>query len=516
MTDNKIDITDVLKKSYKQRKIKENYNAHYDLNTYEEIQYMLDKNYLFDGKFIYKIVNYSDRVCKKTTIPEVKNACIHIKPPNKADNTLVSKAITVWKTETDIIATPDYIREESDLINWVLEAKTEITNISVENDPRRWLEIWLNSNQIKITANGDLYKDKKLSKSQVIRQLNCDFIANKPEKTRINLPVLKDAFYLKIEEVVEKKRKELIESLRHTKKDLNDNLGKFCKALTGTDNEVDRVVLYHFIWQVKRKMFGLKVYDHLMPIVYGTQKIGKSEAIKKLLSPIHDLYVSSKFLSITDERKSKSFERNFVMFFDEMQGATRADIENVKEKITCDRVAYRPLFTNDEEQVDNNCSFIGTSNKPLYRLIRDETGMRRFYQINAMQKCNWEAINSIDYMAIWLDVNEEIDLPFIRSKDFESKIKAQQEDNRDKHSVELWVEENEILAGTLKNEINTLYAHYSHYCRLGGLLCESKVWFSKKMIELLCLERLKSNGKVFYHLNKQLSLMFGGANETEN
>lgn len=252
-------------------------------------------------------------------------------------------------------------------------------------------------------------------------------------------------------------------------------------------------------------MFGYKVFDHLMPIIYGAQGIGKSEAIKKLLSPIKDLYLPAKFTHIIDERKSKSFEQNFAMFFDEMQGANRVDIENIKEKITCERVAYRPLFTNDEEQVINNCSFIGATNKPLYLLIRDESGMRRFFEIKIEQKCDWEEINKIDYQAIWLDVDEDLEVPLIRA--YMNEIKQQQEDNREKHSVEEWVEENQITKGSQKNEVTPLYEHYAHFCMKSGMRAEFKAWFSKKLIDVLQVERLKSNGKVFYHLNKEITLM---------
>lgn len=512
MSDN--NLINILKESQKQNIKKRQMNALRDNDIFLEIIALLEKEYLCDGERYYKIIDYRNRICKLIKYTNLKNACINIKKPQKTDSKTANEAIIAWKSECNFISEPSLHREESDDDSWQLEAKSEINNIIIEHDPRRWLDVWLNCNKIRIAANGDMYgeDETKLSKSKIIRQINCDFVSNKPEKTRINLPVLKDAFYLKIEEIVEKKRKELIDSFRH-KIDLNNNISKFCKALTGNDNEVDRAVLYHFIWQVKRKMFGLKVYDHIMPIVYGPQQIGKSEAIKMLISPIKDLCVPAKFNHIIDERKSKSFERNFVMIFDEMQDANRVDIENIKEKITSERVAYRPLFTNDEEQVNNNCSFIGTSNQPLYRLIRDQTGMRRFYEIKT-SKCDWEEINKIDYMAIWLDVDEELEIPITRA--FLGHIKAQQEENREKHSVELWIDENELIAGALRNEINTLYSHYTHYCSTGGLRPESKVWFSKKMIELLCLERMKSNGKVFYNLNKTLSLMFGLANDSEN
>jgi hypothetical protein len=40
-----------------------------------------------------------------------------------------------------------------------------------------------------------------------------------------------------------------------------------------------------FIWQVKRKIDGLPVFDHLMPVVLGSQGTGKSTLIRQLLEP---------------------------------------------------------------------------------------------------------------------------------------------------------------------------------------------------------------------------------------
>ncbi len=503
MTDNKIDITDALKKSHKQRRVKENYNAHYDLNTYDEIQYLLDKNYLFDGKFLYKIVKPYERICKKTTLSEVKNACIHVKPPNKADNTLVSKAINVWKTETDIIATPDYIREENDLINWVLEAKTEITNIAIENDPRRWVEIWFTSRNIQMKSCNEFYIDKdKLPFDILVATMNCDFISNKPEKTRINLQVLRNALDLKISSEQRKIREMIVEKLTY-KPDLNANMHNFITALLGKYDFITDMILRHFIWQTKRKIFGKKVYDHLMPIVYGSQGIGKSEAIKKFISPLDGLWIEGKFTDLIDDRNSKFFESNYIMFFDEMKGATKADIEEIKERITADFIKFRLLYSHNMMRVQNNCTFIGTSNKPVSLLIRDETGMRRFYEIEIHGNCDWEAINKIDYLAIWRDVDESLDKPFIAA--CREQIKEQQENNRDRNSVEQWIEEKNLAIGNIKSEVNAVYQDYCHFCKLNGLYSDSKRVFGIKLKSKLKTSSFPQNGKRYYNFNIEIT-----------
>lgn len=502
MTDNKIDITEALKKSYKQRKIKENLNAYSDFDTYEDLKFMLDQKYLFDGTYIYKIVNHNERICKKTTTSEVKNTCIHLKETNKVNNNLVKKAINVWKTETKIIPKPDYVRDDNDLINWMLESKTEISNIEVENDPRRWVDIWFSSKNIHMkSCNELLINGEKFPIDEAIATMNCDFITNKPEKTRINLQVLRNALDLKISSEQRKIRSKIIEKLSY-KPDLNSNMELFITALLGKHDFIAEMILRHFIWQTKRKIFGLKVYDHLMPIVYGSQGIGKSEAIKHFISPLDGLWIEGKFTDLIDDRNSKFFESNYIMFFDEMKGATKADIEEIKERITADFIKFRLLYSHNMMRIQNNCTFIGTSNKPVSLLIRDETGMRRFYEIEIHGNCDWEAINKIDYLAIWKDVDESLDKPFIAA--CKKEIKEQQEANRDKNSVEQWIEEKNLAVGNIKSEVNTVYADYCHYCRLNGLYSDSKRVFGIKLKSKLKIASFPQNGKRYYNFNIEI------------
>ena len=61
-------------------------------------------------------------------------------------------------------------------------------------------------------------------------------------------------------------------------------------------------VFNKFVWQVKRKIDGLPVFDHLMPVILGSQGTGKSTLIRQLLEAIDELWVMSDFKQITDDR----------------------------------------------------------------------------------------------------------------------------------------------------------------------------------------------------------------------
>ena len=306
----------------------------------------------------------------------------------------------------------------------------------------------------------------------LISEMNCDFITYKPEKTRINLPVLRNALDLKLTAMTEASLKQVISKMKY-KHDINQNMKKFVHALIGKDDEIVEAVLKHFVWQSKRKMFGLEVYDHLMPILYGsTQRQGKSSAVRKFLSPINGLWCNAKLCDISDERKAKMFSNNFGAFFDEMQGASKLDMECIKERITSEFISFRALFTNVVSQLKNNSTPIGVANKPLALILRDSTGMRRFFEIEISKRCDWDAMNKIDFLALWQDIDEKQDIPYIEQ--FRSKIEAHQELSRDKCSVEQWIDEHELTPGEIKNILNDVYSHYCHFCSNSGVYADSK------------------------------------------
>lgn len=201
------------------------------------------------------------------------------------------------------------------------------------------------------------------------------------------------------------------------------------------------LILKKFIWQVKRKMLGLPVSNHLMPVITGPQGVGKSTFVREyLLKPVDELTGNADFKMLEEDRNTEQW-RNYVLFLDEMGYAMKANIDNVKNKITAVNVTGRPMGTNSNVQYRQNATFIGCSNKELDQLIRDETGNRRFVSLRYSSKPNWAAMTELDPYALWKSVDERGDDPTSTIMD---KLRESQELVREKSPVEQWVDQLEI------------------------------------------------------------------------
>jgi len=194
-------------------------------------------------------------------------------------------------------------------------------------------------------------------------------------------------------------------------------------------------VLRKFIWQVKRKIRGIEVTDHLMPVILGPQGIGKSTLVNRLLSPVEELKLNVDFKQVTDERNVAIWD-SYVMFLDEMGYASKADIDAVKNIITATTLTRRPMRTNDMITISQNSTFIGCSNRELAQLVRDPTGNRRFVAIRMRTDADRTLINELDWAALWGSVSINDADPM---SDHREMLAGQQEETRERSRVEQWM-----------------------------------------------------------------------------
>lgn len=253
-----------------------------------------------------------------------------------------------------------------------------------------------------------------------------------------------------------------------------EQLKKMLIASTGAADRLDLVALQHWIWLTKRKMSRLSVGHHLMPIFYGDQGGGKTQLILKLLAPIKGQYRCADFLQVTDERCYRIF-KDAVLFIDEMAGAERACINRVKNLITSDTVTGRPLYENRLEEIRNDATWIGGSNFPLDEIIKDDSGNRRFYQIDCLPKGKWDrdAINLIDYLSIWQSVDESAESPLITSNLVDAMYTRQQDHWRYKSSIEEFLVEENLIPDSEQSDLHfvtlaTIRERYVYWCRSMG------------------------------------------------
>ena len=255
----------------------------------------------------------------------------------------------------------------------------------------------------------------------------------------------------------------------------------FCQAVTGAQSELHIAVLKHWMWQVKRNMFGKPIVDHLMPIFYGQQGSGKSMAVRKLISPLEDYLLGQTFDQLTDERHHKSLSDSFVGFFDEMEGADRADVNTIKRLITATNVDYRPMRTNEVVSIRQNCSFIGATNTAISEMIVDRTGMRRFAEIKTLDLCDWNTINSLNYLEMWKSIDENLDRGYIQ--EHKLQLIESQKPLVAQDPITSFIKENNLLVTGESKEVlfKDVYAVYKVWCMDNGHKPLNSIWLGIRL-----------------------------------
>lgn len=279
---------------------------------------------------------------------------------------------------------------------------------------------------------------------------------------------------------------------------------------------LELAVILHFIHQVKRKLFGLKVNYHMMPIFVAAQKTGKTESIKWLLSPLGHLSIQWPLSALEDERNTAKHETAYVMFFDELAWAERTDMKHLKSRITDSEISGRILGTNVYKTYKQNTTFIGASNQPIIELLRDSTGMRRFFEFsgpnmalrNSYSFANraefWALKDGIDPADIWRGVDESETLLPEFSMSLE-KLEEVEEGLRDKDTVEEFWEEagykktaDEYTPGVASVNLTDLYREYRRFCEENGYARpKTSKGFSRGLSALGLTKHRKNSGVVF-------------------
>lgn len=363
------------------------------------------------------------------------------------------------------------------------------------SDPRIFVEAYFAAHSIVISERGEVKDAKSPTNEDAFRELYLDYMRQvrtynaeerqKLVKHRNTITALqeKELRYAFDALIVAKKtqvRNQLVSSLKYNGSDLS-TVQSWVKAVTGSDEQHLVSVIAHWMWQVKRKMNNKDVTNHLMPIVYGAQGAGKSSAVNQLLAPLNRYRLNIDLDQMTDDRYFKAMSENFVIMFDEMAGAARADMSALKKQITINYNDYRPMRTNEVVQVPQSCSFIAASNIPVNELLVDNTGMRRFFQINCLNKIDWGAINGIDYVEMWKSIDETRPTGYIL--DHLDEILARQEALVAQDEIKLYIEERNLTLSPTTKEVKAseIYNDYKMWCEENGMKPQNNVWFGKKM-----------------------------------
>jgi hypothetical protein len=199
------------------------------------------------------------------------------------------------------------------------------------------------------------------------------------------------------------------------------------------------VALTNFIYRVKNHMRGRWHHSiHMMPIFYGPQGSGKTTAVRHLLSPLEECATSVGFDILEHDAKMYQLSVVPVMFFDELAGISKAENERLKDIMHTRQRDLRKLYCQPSNRTLVS-TFIGCSNKEIAAVIRDETGNRRYLQVETPAQMKRADIEAFDALAMWRAVDEDADAPLYANAADLDAINTIQRDQRHLGRVEHWI-----------------------------------------------------------------------------
>lgn len=336
-------------------------------------------------------------------------------------------------------------------------------------DARKYVEFWVKTNNLtaqKITsdfaaAQSDLMLDYSRFRRTVNTALNSKHVGEKDAHLAAALQRYVDGAY-----VIE--RQKTIEKLKCTKPDLSP-LVAWVEAICGTVNEVDVAVIAHWCWMVKTKAENKNTVYEIMPVLFGPQGSGKTTAINHLIAPLKNFQLDLQLDKIGDERYSDGLSKNLIVFFDELSGANKTEMNCLKRIISTHTISYRKMYSHSVSSVKQACSFIGCTNRNTFEVLWDPTGARRFWEIQTLPKVAWEKINEIDYEALWKGIDENL-LEGYMTENVVTAMNKVQTQNTIEDAVSSFIATFGMTGAGEKAEVDltSMYRHFDHFCRNAG------------------------------------------------
>ena len=284
------------------------------------------------------------------------------------------------------------------------------------------------------------------------------------------------------------------------KQDAEKNIDTLCDVFHDTVDQssmrsprwiLDKIAFCHMIWQVKRKLFGLPVKEHMVLSLYGGQGSGKTELIKSLAQPLADVYSPLQPYQLFDRFSHSIISKFYIGHLEEFPGTEDSkELSKFKAIISNSTMAMRKIQQQAVETVPQNLTFFATTNVRVRDLIYDPTGMRRFWEIDltwlsemdpervtdGRPHLDFDTINSIDWRAIWEGIDENNDsAPILRSTEVYQSIYREQLRQRRMNPVEHCLVEMGMMTGKCKGgkhykvDAGAFYECFKEYCEAANI-----------------------------------------------
>jgi hypothetical protein len=297
-----------------------------------------------------------------------------------------------------------------------------------------------------------------------------------------------------------------------------DYLREWLEAMQAKDINVVYDLFRHWLWQVKRNLNGRATVNQLFIVLRSaTQGLGKTYTIKYLLNPIKKFSLNSDLSNVMEERSFGSDSSKYlVLNFDEMSGADKACINKLKTWTTEANVSYRPMGTNNSKNVKKIASGIGTSNHAMSSYLRDNTGNRRFVEIDLCAKKRPEITNTAEFiengeawLSIWKNIDENLERGYHNPDDATQKtyiadcLSNSSADTDFFRDMFIWDSKDNQR---YNHRIDTIFMVYKKYCRSMGFKEKGKIQFIQSCETMIDTKKFKDMEMKNYSGHKILKL----------
>lgn len=224
------------------------------------------------------------------------------------------------------------------------------------------------------------------------------------------------------------------------------------------DHDLATVMMMQWMWQTKRYAMGMEVLEPFMINFMGSaQGTMKTSFIEALTTPFKQYRVpTAKLKAVLDEREYTLWAKKYVVIFDELQKGRMAKNEfgelvaAMKSLLTSKSVGGRVMKTTQHVEMQRIFSPISSSNASIISVIRDRSGMRRFFEINVMSniKAHPELIPIVNALLdpagvyagmVWTSINENLPHGYVEVDGWKERLNSVQDTYKITDSVDLWI-----------------------------------------------------------------------------
>lgn len=339
--------------------------------------------------------------------------------------------------------------------------------------PAELISLWLRSKAIRMSFEGVFYDGHhERDDNYILNQINewCATVGGSQRSPLFSPALVRGAFANFKTDERERRLRSVFQTVAYDPSADRGELDRLARHLTLNDPQAPypfadmvaatEIALANFIYRTKNHMRGVWRHScHLMPIFHGPQGSSKTTAVLAFLKPISEVTSWTNFEVFGHDSKEFDLTIMPVMVFDEMAGATKADVNKIKQIMTQDRRTVRQIYQATVSRTLIT-TFMGVSNKDVSTLIRDETGARRFIQINTAV-IDRASLDGFDMTAIWRSVDENAaEPPQYATEETKALIARIIDGQRFKGPVEEWIEVGGCPAQA--TEYRDLFAQHYH------------------------------------------------------